>query len=53
MAFGLFKKKQTESSDIPEVKTGHLNLTVKEVVNETADAISIHFEQPDSGKDKL
>jgi len=50
MAFGLFKKKQTEKSDIPAVKTGHFNLKVKEVVNETADAISIHFEQPDSGK---
>jgi len=49
MAFGLFKKKQTEKSEIPSVKAGHLNLTVKEVVNETADAISIYFEQPDSG----
>ncbi|WP_323757434.1 ferredoxin--NADP reductase [Roseivirga sp.] len=49
MAFGLFKKKQTEKSEIPSVKAGHLNVTVKEVVNETADAISIYFEQPDSG----
>ena len=49
MAFGLFKKKQAEKSEIPSVKAGHLNLKVKEVVKETADAISIYFEQPTSG----
>lgn len=46
MAFGLFKKKKEE---ISAVKTGFLNLKVKEVIRETADAVSIHFEQPDSG----
>ncbi|MFY0594695.1 2Fe-2S iron-sulfur cluster-binding protein [Roseivirga sp.] len=43
MAFGLFKKKQGK---VPEVKTGFLNLKVKEVIHETADAVSIHFEHP-------
>ncbi|MGW8122357.1 2Fe-2S iron-sulfur cluster-binding protein [Roseivirga echinicomitans] len=50
MAFGLFKKKREEKSEIPSVKAGHLNLTVQKVVNETADAISIYFEQPTAGK---
>ena len=43
MAFGLFKKKE----EVPAVKTGYLNLRVKEVVRETTDAVSIHFEQPE------
>jgi len=47
MAFGLFKKKQDK---VPEVKTGFLNLKVKEVTQETSDAVSIHFEQPSDGK---
>lgn len=46
MAFGLFKKKQDK---VPEVKTGFINLKVKEVVRETEDAVSIHFEQPETG----
>ncbi len=46
MAFGLFKKK--EESKAPS-KDGFLHLKVKEVRRETADAISIHFEQPESG----
>ena len=46
MAFGLFKKKQDK---VPEVKTGFVNLKVKEVVRETEDAVSIHFEQPETG----
>lgn len=51
MAFGLFKKKKEEatSTNIPSVKQEYLNLTVKEVIKETADAISIHFEQPENG----
>jgi ring-1,2-phenylacetyl-CoA epoxidase subunit PaaE len=49
MAFGLFKKKQEVKKDIPSVKAEHLSLKVKEVVKETADAISIYFEQPASG----
>lgn len=44
MAFGLFKKKENK---VPAVKTGYLNLKVKEVVREIADAVSIHFEQPE------
>ena len=48
MAFGLFKKKKEEEKSAP-IKSGYLNLKVKEVVNETADAISIHFEQPAGG----
>lgn len=46
MAFGLFKKKENK---VPAVQTGYLNLKVKEVVRETADAVSIHFEQPEGG----
>ena len=52
MAFGIFKKKkqaaQVKQDDAPK-KAGYLNLKVREVVRETADAISIHFEQPASG----
>lgn len=48
MAFGLFKKKKEESTQTPK-KSGFVTLKVKEVVKETADAISIHFEQPESG----
>ncbi len=46
MAFGLFKKKKEE---ISAVNTGYLNLKVKEVIRETADSVSIHFEQPETG----
>ena len=42
MAFSFFKKKKKESS-----KDHYYSLTVKEVINETADAISIVFEQPE------
>lgn len=48
MAFGIFKKKKEEEK-VAEVRTGYLNLKVKEVVRETSDAISIHFEQPTTG----
>ncbi len=44
MAFGLFKKKENKVS---EVRTGFLNLKVKEVIRETEDAVSIHFQQPE------
>ena len=42
MAFGFFKKKKKEGA-----KELYYSLTVKEVVNETTDAISIVFEQPE------
>jgi ring-1,2-phenylacetyl-CoA epoxidase subunit PaaE len=46
MAFGLFKKKKkVESSD-----SRFMHLTIKEVVHETADAVSLVFEEPESGK---
>ena len=46
MAFGLFKKKKkVESTD-----SRFINLTIKEVVRETADAVSLVFEEPESGK---
>lgn len=46
MAFGLFKKKKkVESTD-----SRFLNLTIKEVVQETADAVSLVFEEPENGK---
>jgi len=45
MAFSFFKKKKkTEESG-----SKYLNLTIKEVINETADAVSLVFEQPLSG----
>lgn len=46
MAFGLFKKKKKEEKQ----NTGIITLKVKEVVRETADAVSIHFEHPEEGK---
>lgn len=52
MAFGIFKKKKQQAEAKTEEaprKAGYVNLKVREVVNETADAISIHFEQPASG----
>ncbi len=49
MAFGLFKKKTEEATEKSSTRTGYVTLKVKEVVNETADAISIHFEQPETG----
>lgn len=49
MAFGLFKKKKEEAKEAPK-KSGYISLKIKEVVNEIDDAISIHFEQPASGK---
>lgn len=39
MAFGLFKKKDTQE----KIPTGFKKVKVKEVVRETADAVSIHF----------
>ncbi|MCB0495132.1 MAG: ferredoxin--NADP reductase [Cyclobacteriaceae bacterium] len=42
MAFGFFKKKKKEGA-----KEHYHSLTVKEVVRETADAITIVFEQPE------
>lgn len=46
MAFGLFKKKKQEVKQ----DTGIITLTVKEVVKETADAVSIHFNHPEGKK---
>ncbi len=48
MAFGLFKKKEGNSGS--SRGAGYVTLKVKEVINETNDAISIHFEHPDSGE---
>lgn len=46
MAFGLFKKKKKKES----TDSRFFNLTIKEVVRETADAVSLVFEEPESGK---
>lgn len=46
MAFGLFKKK----NKVEKQNTGIITLKVKEVVRETEDAVSIHFEHPEEGK---
>lgn len=48
MAFGLFKKKKKETAE--NIPSGFIKLKVSKVVNETADAVSIHFEQPKDGK---
>ena len=52
MAFSFFKKKdkQTESNSSGSHKTQYYKLKIREVVKETADAISIVFENPPSGK---
>jgi ring-1,2-phenylacetyl-CoA epoxidase subunit PaaE len=54
MAFGLFKKKENlpagQAGKIePAAGPHYYDLTVKEIVAETKDAISIAFEQPSSG----
>src|SRR5579871_6075337 len=47
MAFGLFKKSEKK----PDTTNTHYHeLTVKEIVQETKDAISVVFEHPTSGK---
>src|SRR5882757_4574428 len=47
MAFGLFKKSEKkEEAHGPK----YYDLKVKEIVQETKDAISVVFEQPSSGK---
>ncbi|MFT7036140.1 MAG: ring-1,2-phenylacetyl-CoA epoxidase subunit PaaE [Cyclobacteriaceae bacterium] len=46
MAFGLFKKKKKVES----IDSRFINLTIKEVVRETADAVSLVFEEPEIGK---
>ena len=43
MAFGLFKKKEKEE----KIPTGFKKVRVKDVVRETADAVSIHFDPED------
>lgn len=43
MAFGIFKKKGTEE----KIPTGFKKVKVRDVVRETADAVSIHFEPTD------
>ncbi|MFY0627797.1 MAG: ferredoxin--NADP reductase [Reichenbachiella sp.] len=45
MAFSFFKKKKKKESN----DSRYFNLTVKEVVKETKDAVSLVFEQPASG----
>lgn len=45
MAFGLFKKKKQENTTA-KAQSQFISLKVNEVVNETKDAISIHFDQP-------
>ncbi|WP_305982011.1 ferredoxin--NADP reductase [Roseivirga thermotolerans] len=46
MAFGLFKKTKEK---VEKQDTGIIQLTVKEVVRETKEAVSIHFEHPAGG----
>ena len=55
MAFGLFKKSERKSADKQEKVESHsgphyYELRVKNIVQETKDAISIVFEQPVAGK---
>ena len=46
MAFSLFKKSNKDKSEEPKGSQHYYDLTVKAVVQETKDAISIVFEQP-------
>ena len=48
MAFGLFKKKKQEGGSA-KAQSQFISLHINEVVNETEDAISIHFDQPVDG----
>jgi ring-1,2-phenylacetyl-CoA epoxidase subunit PaaE len=48
MAFGLFKKK--EAAARPETHQHYFELTVREVIQETRDAITLVFNPPASGK---
>ena len=52
MAFGIFKKKTKEEDPKREAQTGpkYYSLTVKQVIQETKDAVSIAFDHPDTGK---
>ncbi|WP_422360378.1 2Fe-2S iron-sulfur cluster-binding protein [Reichenbachiella sp.] len=45
MAFGFFKKKKKKEN----TDSRYINLTVKEVVKETNDAVTLVFEQPENG----
>lgn len=45
MAFSFFKKKKKKES----TDSRYINLTVREVVKETEDAVTLVFEQPESG----
>jgi ring-1,2-phenylacetyl-CoA epoxidase subunit PaaE len=49
MAFGLFKKKENTPAEKPESRgPQYYDLTIKNIVNETRDAITIVFQQPDT-----
>lgn len=53
MAFSFFKKQTTEKAEKPAANSGHIkyhHLRVREVIQETADAISIVFDHPEEGK---
>ncbi len=46
--FNIFKKKKEEAADLKSKNAHYYDLTVKRVVQETADAITIEFERPAS-----
>lgn len=50
MAFSFFKKQTTDKAEKPVANSGHIkyyNLRVRQVIQETADAISIVFDHPE------
>jgi len=48
MAFSFFRKKKNNKDKVETPKTSrYFNLTVKDIIQETADAITIVFEQPE------
>ncbi|MDN5200823.1 ferredoxin--NADP reductase [Fulvivirgaceae bacterium BMA10] len=50
MALGFFKRKKDKAKDNKETMNSHYyNLTVKNIIQETKDAITIVFEMPDNG----
>ena len=50
MAFGFFKKSDKSKKEEAHSGPRYFELTVKEIVQETKDSISIVFETPPSGK---
>ncbi|MGB3180143.1 MAG: ferredoxin--NADP reductase [Cyclobacteriaceae bacterium] len=51
MVLNLFKKKSSDNNDKKASDNKYVTLTFKEIIRETADAVSVMFENPDGGLD--